>query len=132
MIASLCPTALPSDKRSKTPEFRRFLDKETVLLHDYLIRLSAGTTEPLHKNSLVLYDPDLMTGNQERACPFCDGSGECGKCGGTGFRELKPSRIGRTRPVKCWACDASGKCPLCHGTGKQQSGQPSRGNEEEA
>ena len=49
-------------------------------------------------------------------CIFCKGSGNCGKCGGTGVRTIEGGLL-RRREIQCIACAGSGKCPLCSGNG---------------
>ena len=51
-----------------------------------------------------------------RICPFCKGSGNCGKCGGGGVLAIYRRWV-RKRLVPCQACEGSGKCPLCKGKG---------------
>lgn len=50
-------------------------------------------------------------------CPFCDGSGQCAKCEGTGLRVIHKQWPLRDQEVQCRACEGSGICDLCHGEG---------------
>jgi excinuclease UvrABC ATPase subunit len=54
-------------------------------------------------------------------CPFCDGSGECAKCDGTGLRTIHKHWPLRDVEVPCRACQGSGVCDLCKGEGKRET-----------
>ncbi len=43
---------------------------------------------------------------QAAKCVWCNGSGHCCQCGGSGGW-----------PTKCWKCAGTGQCTSCHGTG---------------
>ena len=51
------------------------------------------------------------------ACLFCQGSGKCGKCEGTGVRTIE-RWFPRMGEIQCIACAGSGKCQLCSGKGR--------------
>ena len=52
-----------------------------------------------------------------KACPFCKGTGRCGRCDGKGEREHRRRWFRSKRSVVCGVCHGSGKCELCQGTG---------------
>ena len=52
-----------------------------------------------------------------RTCPFCEGTGQCAKCAGTGTQVVRKGRLGLKREVYCRACEGMGQCRLCRGTG---------------
>jgi len=54
-------------------------------------------------------------------CPFCHGSGRCGKCRGVGTQAARPGWFRRPAVVPCTACEGSGTCPLCKGGGTVDS-----------
>ena len=54
-------------------------------------------------------------------CTFCEGSGKCGECFGTGINP----HLNDASP-KCPRCDATGVCPHCEGTGKTPMWRPSQ------
>jgi len=56
-------------------------------------------------------------------CPFCKGTGRCGKCGAAGTMEFKRRWFLSKRTVTCGACRGSGKCELCEGQGKRPAAQ---------
>lgn len=52
-------------------------------------------------------------------CPICNGSGNCGKCGGDGYNTPLSSIVltfGLGKE-KCKPCNSTGKCPRCKGKG---------------
>ena len=51
------------------------------------------------------------------SCPFCEGAGSCGRCGGDGERTTR-TRIGTIRYRECRACSGTGWCELCEGSGE--------------
>jgi len=59
-------------------------------------------------------------------CPFCQGSGLCHRCDGTGF-----IRARRAKPQPCHECNGSGKCDLCGGTGLRKEEKPGKGRQGE-
>lgn len=49
-------------------------------------------------------------------CSFCDGTGECAECGGSGYLYSSASD---KEDRNCWKCNNTGICTYCNGTGKQ-------------
>lgn len=47
-------------------------------------------------------------------CGACDGTGECGRCGGSG--------LGLEWDLQCDRCDGTGFCPTCGGSGYIDTG----------
>ena len=50
-------------------------------------------------------------------CPFCKGSGECGKCLGQKTRIVESKWLRLRLTVSCYVCHGTGQCQLCQGTG---------------
>ncbi len=48
-------------------------------------------------------------------CPFCQSSGKCFKCDGTGDRVIQTGLLHYKLTVTCSNCQGSGECQLCHG-----------------
>jgi len=56
-------------------------------------------------------------------CHFCEGSGKCEECSGTGTNPHINSRA-----PKCPHCAGTGTCPECGGSGKSPLGRPRSGS----
>jgi len=56
-------------------------------------------------------------------CAFCNGSGKCEECEGTGTNPNFNSSVD-----VCPHCSASGKCPECGGSGLGPIGRPREGS----
>ena len=56
-------------------------------------------------------------------CLFCDGSGKCEECNGTGINPHLSSS-----DAACPHCSACGKCPECEGSGLSRIGRPREGS----
>jgi hypothetical protein len=56
-------------------------------------------------------------------CVFCDGSGKCEECNGTG---VNPHM--RSSDAACPHCSGNGKCPECSGSGLSPIGRPHKGS----
>jgi DnaJ-class molecular chaperone len=58
-------------------------------------------------------------------CTFCEGSGDCNLCGGTGnakeyIAHPDPFHVNpETGDVECPGCDGSGQCENCEGSGEE-------------
>ena len=56
-------------------------------------------------------------------CAFCDGSGKCEECNGTGTNP----HLSSSDPA-CPHCTGIGKCPECDGSGFAPIGRPRKGS----
>jgi hypothetical protein len=56
-------------------------------------------------------------------CTFCEGSGKCEECHGTGINP----HLNSSEP-KCSICSATGVCPECDGSGKGSLWRPHKGS----
>ncbi len=56
-------------------------------------------------------------------CVFCDGSGKCEECSGTGINPHVSSS-----EAACPHCSGTGKCPECDGSGLSPIGRPRKGS----
>ena len=56
-------------------------------------------------------------------CLFCNGSGKCEECNGTGINPHVSSS-----DASCPHCSGSRKCPECDGSGLSPIGRPRNGN----
>lgn len=59
----------------------------------------------------------------DKICDFCDGSGECYYCKGTGnvkkiVPHPDPKYVDGYDHVNCQVCKGSGVCPYCNGSGR--------------
>lgn len=52
-----------------------------------------------------------------KACPFCNGSGRCANCKGTGIRLVRKGWFSFERLKACKACTGTATCQLCVGKG---------------
>jgi hypothetical protein len=56
-------------------------------------------------------------------CQFCEGSGKCEECNGTGTNPHLDSAT-----PKCAHCSGTGVCPECDGSGRSPLAQPHKGS----
>src|SRR5262249_8716130 len=56
-------------------------------------------------------------------CGFCEGTGKCEECQGTGTNPHFNSEV-----PTCPHCSGTKLCPECEGTGKSPLGRPRKGN----